>query len=370
MDLFKFDPIDGTRVILKNGQLIDKWKSLMWVERYRDAGEFELKANPDSPIRQQLPPGTLISHINTEEVMIVENHEVTYDGRDLEEVKITGRSFETFLENRIVGENQDWVSQSFPPPEYILTQAPSWVQAVELISDHIVASNLLVTADTLYNVGVSAEYSGPQVFAEQRTVRRGDVYSAVLELLDIDKFGIRTIRTLAGETGYPGVTLHLHKGLDKTSSVAFSHTFNELESANYLWSIKNLKNAALVSGRWAEVLVESGPNFGYDRRTMWVDASDLDNNFNGVPSEPELSQLLDKMRTRGRQALASQNYITISNEKVKDNANRYKYREDYYVGDIVSVEGAYNTSSVLRVLEHVEIEDEKGSSSYPTLGEI
>jgi hypothetical protein len=367
MDLFKFDPVSGVSVSLANGKHIGDWKKLMWVERYREAGEFELTADADSYARKELPIGTLISHLNTEEVMIVENHELTYDGKDVSEVVITGRSFETFLEQRVIGANQDWVNQSFPPPEYVLAQNPSWLQAQELITDHISYSSLLTPADALNNVTVDTQYFGPQVPTEQRTLKRSDVYSALLSLLEIDNFGIKNYRTVEGD---PGLRIVIYNGVNMSSSVAFSHSLNELESAKYLWSNKNLKNCALVSGRWAETLVTTGADVGYDRRMMLVDASDLDSTLNGVPGEPEISQLLEKMRARGRQALSAQNFVSISNAKIKNNNIRYMYRKDYDLGDLVGVEGDFNASSLMRVIEHVEIEDENEQISYPTLAEL
>jgi hypothetical protein len=76
------------------------------------------------------------------------------------------------------------------------------------------------------------------------------------------------------------------------------------------------------------------------------------------------------MVTIGRQILASQNEVSISKVEISKNTTRYKYRTNYNVGDLVSVEGNYNTSAIMRVVEYVEIEDETGENSYPTLAEI
>jgi hypothetical protein len=62
--------------------------------------------------------------------------------------------------------------------------------------------------------------------------------------------------------------------------------------------------------------------------------------------------------------------VAISNVKIAPNSQNYNYRTDYNVGDIVGVDGEYNTSTTMRVIEYVEIEDENGESGYPTLSEL
>lgn len=96
MDLFRFnDPNTFT-----SGQTIDEWDSASWTERYRDPGEFEIKAKLSSGLREFLPLGTLISHHKTLEVMVVENHQIAEDVDSDPLLTITGRSLQTLLESR------------------------------------------------------------------------------------------------------------------------------------------------------------------------------------------------------------------------------------------------------------------------------
>jgi hypothetical protein len=100
---------------------------------------------------------------------------------------------------------------------------------------------------------------------------------------------------------------------------------------------------------------------------MIVDASDIDNQFSAYPQGADLTAVINKLLIRGYEALAQQSNVAITNAKISSSSQTYKYRTDYNVGDIVSVRGDYNTSARMRVIEHVEIEDETGESSYPTL---
>lgn len=116
MDLFKYKDISS----FSDGESINGWESISWIERYRDPGAFELKARLSSGLKDFLPIGTVISHAKTLEIMIVENHEVIEDVDEDPSLKITGRSFDSYLEQRVVGANQNWASPPAVIPNYTL----------------------------------------------------------------------------------------------------------------------------------------------------------------------------------------------------------------------------------------------------------
>lgn len=161
----------------------------------------------------------------------------------------------------------------------------------------------------------------------------------------------------------------VHRGLDRAKDVSFSYSAGDIKSAEYLWSIKKHKTSALVSGKWVEVMIH-GPEVGYNRRTMFVDASDLDEAYSVAPTGTAWTLIANAMEVRGRQALSAQRMVSMSSVQINPDSSRNKYRKDYNVGDLVSVYGNYNASSVMRVTEHVEIEDERGNVSYPTLSAV
>lgn len=75
MELFKFTHPTSTN--LTYGVPIHGYTSAMWVERYRVPGEFEIEAPLSSGLQDELPLGTVISHIDTLDAAIVENHEIS-----------------------------------------------------------------------------------------------------------------------------------------------------------------------------------------------------------------------------------------------------------------------------------------------------
>lgn len=370
MDIFKFrNPTQPTK--LEQGELINGIKSKLWIERYRDISDFELVSDIEYGVHLKLPIGSLISHTESTEVMIVENHEINEDETSPTEVKISGRSFESFFENRTVGSNKVWPTVASATDEYILSIAETWDQAVTLLKDHIDVATVIDYNDAILFLEVLTDVTdvGDEY---ELSIKRGSLYTRLIELLAIDNLGIKVIRPgVRSPLGFasPNMAVLIHKGVDLSQDVAFSYTTGEIQSADYLWSNKNLKNAALVTGRWLETVVKDSST-GYNRRMMEVDASDLDSSYSVAPTGTDRDNILAAMEIRGLVALFAQNDVAIVKAEPTKNSTLYKYREHYEVGDIITVGGGYSDITTMRISEYVEIEDETGESGYPTLSAI
>lgn len=368
MELFKFVNTIPTNLV--NAEYISGYNSAMWVERYREPGEFELIAPLSSGLKEFLPLGTIISHIDTLEAAIVETHHIKENVNSDPIITISGRTFDSFLENRIVGTNQAWGDAAVPFTEYSLSAANTWNQAVTLINQHILSTLLIDDNESLNDNILAATVTPGTGVSETRIIKRGSVHARLMELLAVDNLGIRFIRRNPFGVFGDDVKSYflIHHGNDKRDTVNFSWTDGELKGAEYLWSLKKSKNIALVQGRYVEEIVYSSANH-YDRRIMFVDANDIDGYMTTVPTistTPTIGQIRAKMYIRGQEALANQNEVNIASTDISD-VSQYQYRKDYDIGDIVSVDGNYGGQEQRRVIEYVEIEDEHGESGHPTL---
>lgn len=360
MDFFKFESTtDPTN--LDQGHMINELTSSLWVERYSEPGEFSFEAPLSAGLRDFLPLGTLISHADTYEVMIVENHEIKETGSDDPVLVITGRSFVSYLENRIVGMNAARAGSTITP--YNIGASNTWTQIAQIINAHIF--NPTSTNDALTNVTGSSSLTGTGT-SVARTIDRGTVLERVLEILKVDDLGIRTIRRNTFGVGHATYTLiDIYRGVDNSSNVFFSWKSGDLSSVQYLFSNKGDKNSALVFGKYTWVMVDTAPT-KYDRRMMVVDASDIEDGLNDPPTGATLTAVLNAMTIRGQQAIANQNRITIGQADVSETA-RFQYRRDYNIGDLISLDGNFGQIAVMRVVEYAEIQDENGESGHPTL---
>jgi Siphovirus ReqiPepy6 Gp37-like protein len=181
--------------------------------------------------------------------------------------------------------------------------------------------------------------------------------------------GMKTIRrnTFGTPDGSSSQTnMCVHRGVNRSASVIFSWKSGDMEGAEYLWSNKKLKNSAIVLGRYVNVVVDTVGATKYNRRSMIVSGDDIDGNLGSVPTGGALTSVVSKMQARGREALGSQNNVTITRTDFAS-VSRYQYRKDFEVGDLIALDGNFGQIAVMRIIEYVEIQDENGESGHPTL---
>ena len=382
MDIFKFNSMTPP----SNGQIIEGLTSKMWIERFNEAGEFTLIAPVASGVREKLPPGTFVSHTNTREVMVVENHEINDTKGKESEIKITGRSWISILEQRIVGANQTFPTGYTTVQEYILSQSEPWYQALNLIRDHISVNHVLNVTDIIPNVTLFTYLTvGNQASYRRYGTPRKDLYVCLTELLKENNLGVKVTRPgpwapIPTPPAPNDLILEVYVGADRSTTgflatlggaVVFSWDAEEVVSADYLWSNKKKKTAALLTGKWVESYFDSQPSVGgYNKRVMAIDASYLDDWMQTSPSGADRDNVTNAMSTLGSAVVSTQNDVIITKAEITKEGTKNIYRDDYWVGDIVTVSGDYDVSSPMRVVEYVEIEDETGESGYPTLATL
>jgi len=368
MELFKFVTANPYITIFTEGRMIIGATSIMWAERYRDAGEFEIVAPLSSGLKDFLPIGTFISHIDTYEIMVVENQEIKEENAEDPTITITGRSLDSYLENRIVGMSLARASNLIQ--EYPLAAMYSWNQIVNVINDHI--QGLAYSDDNIVNVVAVTTVTYPPGTNEARTFKHVDLYKTVLELLSVDDLGIKSVRmnTFGAPDSSPIQTqLVVHRGVDRSKTVIFSWKSGDIQGADYLWSDKKMKNSALVMGRYVNTVVDTpGMNWA-NRRSMLVTADDIDGHLDTVPTGTALTDIVAKMQVRGREALKNQNRVTITRSDLA-NISKYQYRKDFQVGDLIMLDGNFGQIGVMRIIEYVEIQDENGETGHPTLAVV
>lgn len=360
MDLFRFRSAPNQP--LRGGHILPRWPgdSITWAERYREPGEVTIVAGIASGLRSLLPVGTFVSHIDTSEIMRIEDHQIKDDS-----VTITGRSYEApVLNNRIVGSNITFPTTA-EPQEYVMTPDSTQDQAVKLVQQLTEAFYLLDDRDAIPYLETQTNILTGGT-SEERKVAAGSLHTRLLEILAVDNYGVRSIRPGVNQTN---TVLQIYKGADRSKYVVMSMERGEVVNTEYLESERSLKNCALVVGKFVMTRVVDNSKTGLDRRWMLVDASDIDENLEAMPPVGGArNTIIGRMQTRGKQALAKQKKIEMTKaEAAKDVVQSAIFRKHYNVGDIVAVLGGYGTNTKMRVTEHVEIEDETGFTAYPTL---
>lgn len=360
MDLIKFDPPSGSPFTV--GKPVNGWSSVRWTERHIEAGDFEIQAPLSSGLRNFLEIGSFVTHVDSTHVMMVEDHQIEQATDEDPTLVVTGRDVRAFFENRIVGQNQAAGTPAIPPAEYILSaQADPGLQIYTLICQHILNGVVTDVNDALPFTEVTYTAYAEDVSA--LTLERQTLYVALTNILKQRDYGLSIERLANGN-----VRFKVHYGTDKSGDVMFSWRMGDFDSLQYLFSNRNLKNTAIVQGRWVTKVVTTGAT-SWDRRTMYVDASDLDEAQTEAPTGGTLTTIQDKMEQRGLAALLAQIDLNLAQFDISADT-QYRYRRDYNLGDLVSVRGDFGGVEVRRVTEHTEIDDGNGETSHPTLSQI
>jgi hypothetical protein len=390
VDIIKFNNDPSTPTLMEHAEIINGITNKLWIERYLEVGEFKFISPVSSGLREKLPIGSYISHKDTKEIMIVEDHEINEEQGQESKITITGRGLESWLETRVFGANfQPFLDnthetigshKNYPAPgvpDAKLAKDYTWSQAINVFQEHVTLANLIDNNDGFpYWDVVSITAGGRQAY---RKIQRGDSVLKIMQfLLSIQKLGMRIQRpsTLNILTTLDHTVLVIHSGFDRTKQVSFSYDGGEILDADYFWSNRDYRNFAYISSKWVETWVDIetvsvGLRPAYDkRRWLYVDGSDIDKDMDTEPTDAvdlTLTHLVNDLLDRGRDELDLHNNTNLTKVNAAHQAQDSQYRVDFNCGDLVTVIGHYNDKLTMRVTEFAEIEDENGEQGYPTL---
>ena len=376
MELITIDRTNYT-----TGSIVNDIDSFLWVERYLDPGEFKIVCDPTPALRTQLALGTFVSHVDTPEVMIVENHEIKETFGQTPKLEVTGRSLDCFLEKRIVSTTQSAFNQTTGNAiDYQYNAYPA-AQGSYLLNQFLTGS-ILYADNVVPNVNVIVDTNAPTTPAFQNSIKKGEnLAKVVIDILKVGNLGIRFERPMRDKTGTPihhynattdpnatKMALYIHTGVDRSGTVSFFYDSGDIKDARYFWSNKeelNYIHGSTYYVTWDEKR-DGATKTGWDNKTGYVDVTAV--NVKPVTLADAAFQQ-EAIKQKAQELLANASQLTLMEATISPNA-KYAYRKDYIVGDTVYVVGNYGVSSKMRVIENVESQDETGYSSYPTLGSI
>ena len=353
-----FDPIDN----------IDGYNSLIWTERFTTNGDFTLTTANIEPTLQQLAKGSIVAIRQSNYLMIVESLKIDQDDDGSDVLTVTGRSLETFLENRparAAGQTSDtdWTFTDVYPIAATIAMVEQLISTSPIDASDVIPNLVMMTSLT--------EDTQATFILQSR-----DLYSAILEILGTVVVGILPRKNPA--TG--DIYLEVYRGTDKTIAqtvvdpIIFHVANGDITGASYLFTTSGFYNVAYVYSPSGERTVFA-PGVddtiaSWDRRVLYVDASDIDttttdDDGDDIPIDP--SVINAAMDQRGTQALADANVQMLFDGQINPISTSYKVPLDYYLGDQVTLIAQYGVNQTMRVEEVIRIEDTDGERTYPTL---
>jgi hypothetical protein len=341
--------------------LIENWSSLIWTERYRSAGEFELKTADIAKTKAALPLGTCVTLLDTQEVCLVENIEIARDANGTPTLTVSGRSFETFFENRTTLVSPDPIKDAANDTNATEVNDQTAPFAANKLIDNARSPNV-DPADEIPGINgtVTAESQAGDALND-RVIARGDTYSEFIKILEEAQCGVRNIRPTPKSSDMTVGTYQYWSEESFNPDVALDVLSGHFVGAvRYTWSNKDMKTAVYVASKNYFIKVfASGQssNIGLKHRVGLLDFGDITKTG---------TKITNQLKSKGKSYLAEHKAKFFLEGTVSPDIP-YIYNTDYGLGDRIKVRGDWGAEGTMQVVEYIRSEDENGETAYPTL---
>ncbi len=320
--------------------VLEDYEYCLWTFKYRKVGSFKLEINRYKPNTSYLVKGNILAIYvaGYYRAGIIESIsiELNKQGKISENYTICGRSLGGILAERIAMEGTDYIPGYDSQNTYAETAMRHYINVNCMNADDANRDYPLLyledpDGERGGNVEYDARFQKIDEILEEICLASGLGWEIVLDV---------TNKRMVWQV-IEGVDRSYGNGVNST--VMFSPKFGNIRLISYTDSSLNSKNVAYVAGQGeAEardvdtVSYLAATYTGMDRREVFIDARDLDST--------------DKMLQRGNERLAEMGEETII-EMENLSTGPFSYGEDFYLGDIVTVNYPDIVEADVRVIE-------------------
>ncbi len=349
--------------------ICDNYESFIWTDRYNDCGDFELYFGMDIALLEIYQPDYYLMFDQSEHVMIIEDLQVTTDTETGNHLVVRGRSLESILKRRIVW-TQTVLKGNFQNAIKKLTdnniEKPTNTKRKVSNFKFIVNND-----DRIKNISLEDD---PQS-SDDVVQFTGDVlFDAIKGLCDIFNVGFKITLNANNEFEF-----RLYVGEDRSYSqsalpyVVFSPTFENIINSDYSETKSGYCNVTLVAGegegkdRKTQVAGEVDSQ-GLDRRELYTDARDISSEVQEEGQQAKtipIAQYNKMLKNRGKENLAEFGIKKEFNGEVEA-TQLYKYGEDFFMGDVTTLENEYGLVTRVQVMEFIYSDSTSETTAYPT----
>ena len=303
-----------------------------WIRELHRGGTFVLNAKMNSHNVELLEKNKVLIKDNIwDEPMIIEHRQLIENDDGDEELMVSGRSLSNrILDSRITIDRQIEKGTVDKVLENLLLKQTN---ESENTNRHI--PNLIV------DTSIKEEFIDE---IEHNSLYKS-LYEDFEEICTLEDCGYK----LTFKPELKQYVFEVYKGKDLTSSVLFSIDFDNLKNQEYVDSIDNYKNVAIVCGQGEDVerdkvILNSDLYAGFDRLEMYIDARDIEQDKETVKDEDGYDievpvkngeNAIKLLANRGYEKLAEVAPVNSFDASLVE--NNYKYKEDFDLGDLVKV---------------------------------
>lgn len=368
--------------------VIDDYTSLIWAKRYNEIGDCEVYVSANQRNLSMLQKGYYIARDDDDMICRIESVELDANTEKGDYLIVAAYDCRKILNQRVV-----WTQINFKGT------VEDFIR--KIIDDNVINPSLQRRKISNFTLGTRVGL----VDTIEIQCTYDYLFDKIKELSATYGYGSKV--TFDGTN----FIFDLYQGVDRSfgqeenNPVIFSPEFENLISTTYKEDSTNVKTSALVAGEgegFERVREEIDVGTGLDRYELFVDARDISSEIpyedliatypNGrivvendivyyvvnsvkiailnhvdAPTSGKLigNNYKNLLYQKGVESLSETNKIIIFEGEVEPFYS-YKYGEDYFLGDIVTVKNEYGIEADARITEVIESDDDKGYSIIPT----
>lgn len=346
--------------LFRDVAIIDVFESLIWTDRYNEAGDFELYTYANSNTFATFQKDYYLYFKESNHLMIIDQVEIKTDAENGNRLIINGESLEKILDRRIVWNETE-----------IYGNLQNGIK--KLINENIInpsianrkIANFVFNESTdpaITSLVIDNDLDSPYKYYGE------DLYSVISSLCQEFEIGFKIEFDSNNQ-----FIFSLYAGANRTYDqiqnpyVLFSPTFENIINSDYINTKRDYKNTALIlgaesNGSRRKTSIENGS--GLTRRELYVDARDISLNYDNGGAIPaaKYTKLLEQ---RGYIDLYDHREQTVVDGEV-ETTRLFRYNQDFSMGDIVQVENEYGVMYTARITEMIFSQNESGYSNYPS----
>lgn len=335
--------------------IVDNFISLIWIRRFYKPGEFQLVVPGTIDNFKLLTEGSIIYKKGSKEAGYIITRQIDKRSTGEEVLTVKGKFVTNYINKRI-----NWGRINFKG-------------TVENLMRKLVNDNCVNPIDSNRKIPdlILGNLNG---FTEKVE------YQNSFGALDVEIEALATSNELGYSIDFDykakRLIFNIYKGVDRSinqSQVApciFSREFENILSQNLFESSQYFKNTCLIGGEGDgidRIMVDYGSSVGLDRNELFVDARDLQRDIDG--NQLGLDEYKEILLNRGNEKLSEHKKI-ITFESTVSSSNNNKYKEDYDLGDIVTVvDKIWGVKIDTRITEVEEVYEDDGININPTFGD-
>lgn len=348
-------------------EVLDVYESLVWTEKFRDVGDFELELDWSVEKQKLLRPGTFLAIPESRRVMMVLSRSSEVDQEGFRKLKVTGESLEHIFKVRhlqLVSDKKPWDAvQVFPKNSYNHTLRWTVQRLINNTSGNQIR-NLTYGIPDGYP-SYSFKQSPAPITLEQGYVH--DVLKSVTAQGDI---GYRLIPKHVITRNTP-LYFDAYTPRDRTvpnDYVIFGELFENVNNVRTFSSLVGYHNRIWING-----YPEATTTFWHEDGALEKDDFARRLGYEGVDIKSIREQDSNTLTSKQISRVKAEEFLaatppTFTVEGEMDNlTSKYVYDVDYNLGDLVHYVDVCSTKYALRVEAQTFVSDNEGFRTYPTL---